>query len=186
MLMPPLDALVFFSCLGGLFVLIWLLALVSTALTHGESRPSNSDHQSEERRYWWHQIHVSWSNFGIGILALIAAIIAGGIGIFAYLESHEQTIAANKQIAVMKDTEEQQLRAYVFLESAQIKCCTEWGDSQIILKAKNFGSTPAQDYHYWACVVIRENFHSKLPFAIIRLKKRWKLLGPFWGQDNSG
>jgi hypothetical protein len=96
----------------------------------------NSDYQADERRFWGRQVWAMSAGVGVGIATLIAAIIAAKIAYWAYgetvaavIEARKQTIEAQKQtiqaqrqaaaaeaqIAIARDTEEVQLRTYLFV-----------------------------------------------------------------------
>jgi hypothetical protein len=54
----------------------------------------NSDYQTDERNFWWHQVWALWASVGISIVTLIGAIIAGTIAYSAFVEARRQANAA--------------------------------------------------------------------------------------------
>ena len=87
------------------------------------------------RHFWRHQVCAMWASVAVSAATLIAAIIAAEIAYWAYgaalasvTEAKNQTAeakrhadAAETQIAVAKDTEERQLRAYVVISSKELE-----------------------------------------------------------------
>jgi hypothetical protein len=121
---------------------------------------SHSDYQADERRYWWHQRWALWANVGVGIATLIAAITAAKIAYWAYessvdavIEAKRQTSevrrqadAAQEQAGVAKETERNQLRAYVLpVFGPFTQSDLSQNPLMLMYKPKNFGLTPA--YH---------------------------------------
>jgi hypothetical protein len=86
----------------------------------------------------------------VALLTLIAVSIYTAITILLWCNS-------TKQVAVSRDTEIRQLRAYVFLSNVHIRVDDAKNNLlEIDLAVKNFGSTPASDYFFWTCTALRE------------------------------
>jgi hypothetical protein len=139
----------------------------------------NSDYQSDERRYWWHQVWALWVNVGIGLLTLIAAVIVGRIAYHAYqasvdavgearkqpTEAHRQADAAEDQIAVAKDVEERQLRAYiVFRVQEKLDNFAVGGIAHVQGILDNVGQTPVYNSNVLSGIAVLD-FPLKGPLA---------------------
>lgn len=118
----------------------------------------NSDYQSDERNYWWHQVRALWANVGIGIVTLSAAVIAAVIAYSAFVETRRQADQAETQVEIARDTAKRQLRAYLSIVSIALDCvnCEKRKNGETIsrrrnvkpdlrlrVNVKNFGATPA-------------------------------------------
>lgn len=128
-------------------------------------------YEAAESTYWRRQNIIASLGLILNIFTFAAAAVAACIAYNAFVqtkrqanEAKRQATAAETQIAVAKDTEERQLRAYVLLASATIRI--EKDNTVLIsLVAKNYGLTPAYDFKHWSCAVIREGnpVETKIP-----------------------
>jgi hypothetical protein len=88
----------------------------------------------------------------IGFLGLVALFYT----LFLTRQSNKAAIkaatAAENSVLVASDTAELQLRAYVLLENASVTNLAAGNLPNIAIKIKNFGQTPASDFHHWAVV----------------------------------
>jgi hypothetical protein len=79
----------------------------------------------------------------VGILGTVIAICA--------------LAATSCQIWTIRDNAQRQLRAYVFVRNVHIRVDDSQNNRlEIDLTVENLGSTPATDYYFWACTVLRE------------------------------
>jgi hypothetical protein len=61
----------------------------------------------------------------------------------------------HKEVATALDSEHRQLRAYMFLEGTKVVINPDRSvHSNIVFK--NYGTTPAENVRYWACVTVRD------------------------------
>jgi hypothetical protein len=140
--------------------------------------PEEQEHRRQERRYWRFQYGTSTVTLFFSLIAAAGAAAGSYIAYQAFIastqavgeakrqadEAKRQADAAESQIAVAKDTEERQLRAYVFLSNVHIRVADNTNILDVKLDVKNFGNTPAKDYSFWACTTIREQpLVNKLP-----------------------
>ena len=146
----------------------------------------HTDYQTNESNFWRHQVLASWASVGIGTLTLFAAISAGVIAYWAYeassaavLEAQKQAAAALKQVQISEDTERQDLRAYVYLETIaeSFPRNTPPNRYAISLRLTNGGKTWARNL-VLAYDVVRDGRTE--PFDVLDLKKGTKplVLGP--------
>lgn len=112
--------------------------------------PDENHHETKEREYWTRQN-------GIALLTLIGAVAAVVIAILAFNETKKQVAEAKKQtiqamrqakaaedqVGVQTDTENRQLRAYVFLSEGHLDNFGIASPMNVSVKIKNSGQTPA-------------------------------------------
>jgi hypothetical protein len=146
---------------------------------------NNRKHQADERRYWrednkwsFNQSLAAWTNVSVGLLAFGAAITVAVIAAGAYMtgvqaleEAHKQTVealrlakAAEDQIAVAKDSEERQLRAYVAVNAL---VAGEKYPKTIQATVQNGGQTPAYAVNFhlnWQPVPVYEDLSPGFDF----------------------
>jgi hypothetical protein len=96
--------------------------------------PENPDSSDNDKRHWLDHAAV-WA----AAAAALAAATAAGVGTW-------QGIIANQQLAVSKDTELRQLRAYV-LPIPDVEPFKKGQNPVVTMKFHEIGSTPAYDIH---------------------------------------
>ena len=104
-------------------------------------------HQAEERSYWRHQRCVyNWS-LVLNIFTFVIAGLAALTAYSAYVEVAKQAAAARDQVAVTKDQEIRQLRAYLVVQPTENEKVRDFevGKPKYKLTFLNVGQTPVYE-----------------------------------------
>jgi hypothetical protein len=113
---------------------------------HAEER----EHKRQERTYWRIQKVVSAITLILSLIAAGGAAAGAYIAFNAFKEARRQADAAETQIAVAKDTELRQLRAYLSVTGVVITDLEKGKRPVAQITIKNAGQTPANHVRRWA------------------------------------
>jgi len=130
----------------------------------GEHLPHEQEHWNSEEREHHLNERLYWArSFRLTVATTVAAIAAAIFAGFALMaswgslqESRRQATAAEDQVAVAKDTEQRQLRAYLIVRATKIDNFFQGGKAQVDGTFENLGQTPVYEATWFTGINVFE------------------------------